>query len=131
MLASIPYSAYAIIYGRAAADRSHHADFDAACQWIAIHATPPRARSHRHPGEVFWQTGQLVVEPDATDPDVIDRLIDRLGVAYLLIDEERYINAGLNPLGHYVEQYQRRVALVWSKSHGRRSVRVFEIVRPK
>ena len=85
----------------------------------------------RHPGEVFWQTGRPAVEPDSSSPDAINRLIDRLGVTYLLIDEERYVNAGLNPLKQYVEQYPDRVLFVWGRSHGSTSVKVFEIVPPK
>lgn len=129
--ASIPYSAYSIISGRAEAQRRIHVDFDAACQWIASHVTRPGPILTRHPGEVFWQTGHTTIEPDSPDLVVIDRLINRLGVTYLLVDNERYANASVNPLKGYVEQYPDRVALVWYRSHNNVSVEVFEIVQSK
>ena len=124
---SIPYSAYSIINGRAEAQRRIHADFDAACQWISHQETHPGPVLTRHPGEVFWQTGRPAVEPDSADPDAIGRLIDRLGVRYLLIDKNRYVNATASPLDQYVERYPARVAPVWSASRDNASVRVFEI----
>ena len=129
--ASIPYSAYSIINGRAEAQQRIQVDFDAACQWITGHVTRPGPILTRHPGEVFWQTGHPTIEPDSPDPVVINRLIDRVGVTYLLVDDERYVNAGVNPLKKYVEQYPARVALVWSGSHASVSVEVFEIVQSK
>jgi hypothetical protein len=128
---SIPFSVYSIVNGRAEAQRSIHADFDAACQWIAGHATGPGPILTRHPGEVFWQTGHATIECDSLDLNAIDRLINRLGVTYLLIDDERYVNAGSNPLKEYVNQYPGRATLVWGKSHGSASVQVFEIIRSK
>jgi Dolichyl-phosphate-mannose-protein mannosyltransferase len=128
---SIPYSVYSIVNGRAEAQRSIHVDFDAACQWIAGHTTGPGPVLTRHPGEVFWQTGHATIESDSLDLNEIDRLINRLGVTYLLIDDERYVNAGSNPLKEYVNQYPGRATLVWSKSHGSASVQVFEIIRSK
>ena len=117
---------YSIVNDRAGAQRRIHADFDAACQWIARHATRLGPVLTRHPGEVFWQTSHLAVEPDSVDPDAIDRLIDRLGVAYLLIDEDRYVNAASSPLEQYVERYPERVAFVWGGGHGMASIRIFE-----
>ena len=102
LAASIPYAAYSVVSGRAVAQRRTHADFDAACLWIAEHATRPGPVLTRHPGEVYWQTGRQAIPPDAPDPEAIDHLIGRLGIAYLLIDDDRYAKAGLNPLGRYV-----------------------------
>jgi hypothetical protein len=124
---SVPYAVYAVGTGRAAAQRQTHADFDGACQWIARHASRPGLVLTRHPGEVFWQTGRQAVAPDAPDPEGIARLIDRLGIAYLLIDEDRYAYAAENPLEPFVERYPDRVALVWSHSRDRRSIQVWEI----
>ncbi len=92
---SVPYVAYATATGRAEAQRQTYADFDAACAWIAQQAPRPGPVLTQHPGEVFWQTGRLAVAPDSPDPEAVDRLIDRLGVSYLLIDEDRYAHAGL------------------------------------
>jgi Dolichyl-phosphate-mannose-protein mannosyltransferase len=126
---SVPYAAYSVVNGRAHAQRRIHADFDAACQWIAQHATRPGPVLTRHPGEVFWQTVHPAVEPDSADPDAINRLIDRLGVTYLLIDEDRYVNAASSPLEQYVKRYPDRVAFVWGGNRGMATIRVFE-VRP-
>ncbi len=123
---SIPYAAYAIATGRAAAQQRIHADFDAACHWIAHDATRPGLILTSHPGEVFWQTGRQAVAPDSSDPDAIDRLIDRLGIAYLLIVEHRYANAADDPLVHYVRGYPDRVTLVWTQSPGMSSIQIWE-----
>jgi hypothetical protein len=131
LLVSVPYSAYSIINGRAKAQRRLHADFDAACLWIARETTGRGLVLTRHPGEVFWQTGHPTIEPDSSNPDAIDRLIDRLGVTYLLIDDERYMNADSNPLREYVRLYPGRAESVWGKSHGGMSVEVFKVIRSK
>jgi Dolichyl-phosphate-mannose-protein mannosyltransferase len=131
LLVSVPYSAYSIINGRAKAQRRLHADFDAACLWIARETTGRELVLTRHPGEVFWQTGHPTIEPDSSNPDAIDRLINRLGVTYLLIDDERYMNADSNPLREYVRLYPGRAESVWGKSHGGMSVEVFKVIRSK
>jgi hypothetical protein len=130
LAASLPYAAHAIATGRAEAQRRTHADFDAACAWIAQHAPRPGPVLTRHPGEVFWQTGRLAVAPDSPDPEAVDRLIDRLRVPYLLIDEDRYANAGFNPLRQYVESYPSRSALIWDKVQGTASIQIREAIRP-
>jgi hypothetical protein len=129
LVVSIPYAAYAIATGRAAAQQRIHADFDAACQWIAHDAARPGLILTSHPGEVFWQTGRQAVGWDSPDPEAIDRLIDRLGIAYLLIDEDRYANAADDPLVQYVKRYPDRVKRVWSRSRGMSSIHIWEISR--
>ena len=128
---SIPYSAYSIMNGRADAQRRLHVDFDAACTWIAEHAATPGTVLTRHPGEVFWQTGRSTIEPDSPDPDAIDRLISHLDITYILVDNERYVNAEANPLREYVRQYPGRVVLVWGRNHGRMSVQVFSVIQSR
>jgi hypothetical protein len=115
---SIPYAAYAVATGRAAAQQRIHADFDAACRRIASDTTRPGLVLTSHAGEVFWQTGRQGVAWDSPEPEAIDRLIDRLGIAYLLIDEDRYANAAEDPLVQYVRRYPDRVTLVWRGSRG-------------
>jgi hypothetical protein len=128
---SVPYTAYSIMNNRAGAQRRLHADFDTACQWIARHATHPGPVLTRHPGEVFWQTGHLAIEPDSANPEAIDRLIDRLDVAYLLIDEDRYVNATSSPLKRYVERYPERVTFMWGGRYGMASIQIFESRRSR
>jgi hypothetical protein len=124
---SIPYAAYSVVSGRAIAQRHIHADFDTACLWIAEHATRPGPVLTRHPGEVYWQTGRQAVPLESPDPEAIDHLIGRLGIAYLLIDDDRYAKAGLNPLDRYVRRLPDHVALVWEGNQGAAPVRVFEV----
>jgi len=128
LIISVPYAAYAVVAGRAAAQRRSHADFDVACQWISRHAARPGLIMTHHPGEVFWQTSRQAVAPDSSDPDAIARRIDRLGIAYLLIDEDRFANAADSPLVQYVERYADRVVLVWSRSNGLASIQIWEIL---
>jgi len=130
LMISVPYAAYAVVTGRAAAQRLTHSDFDSACQWLARAAARPGLVMTRHPGEVFWQTSRQAVAPDSPDPDAIARQVDGLGIAYLLIDEDRYANEADSPLVRYVRRYPDRAALVWSRSQGRASIQIFFIRRP-
>ena len=100
---SVPYAVYAVASGRALAERHTHADFDAACQWIQQNGARPGPLLTRHPGEVFWQTGRQAVAPDSSDPDAVDQLVKRLGISYLLIDEDRFANEITSPLSGYVD----------------------------
>jgi len=131
LMISVPYAAYAVVTGRAAAQRLTHADFDVGCQWLARQAARPGLVMTRHPGEVFWQTRRQAVAPDSPDPDAIARRIDRLGIVYLLIDEDRYANEVDSPLVQYVRRYPDRVALVWRGRHGTASIQIWEILRAK
>ena len=128
---SMPYAVYAVATGRAHAGRLTHADFDAACQWINENANGPGLVLTRHPGEVFWQTGRQAVAPDAPGPEAVDQLVDRLGANYLLIDEDRFANESSSPLSGYVMRHPDRVSLVWSRSRGAASIRIFEVLPPK
>ena len=96
--------------------------FDAACAWLAWHGDRPGPVLTRHPGEVFLATGRQSLEvstserqgePDAS-PDAIARTIARHRVAYLLIDEDRYLNAPSGPLGRFVAERPQGVRRVWS-----------------
>jgi hypothetical protein len=104
LLASLPYPLYALTTGRAAANRQSHADFDAACAWLAQPTTRPGPVLSRHPGEIFWQTGRAGLTPTTDDPAAIQTLVDRYDVAYLLVDDQRYANAPTNPLRRYVAE---------------------------
>ncbi len=131
LVASVPYAAYSIVNGRAEAQRLDSRRFRRRLPVDRQPRTRPGPVLTRHPGEVFWQTRRPAVEPDSSDPDAIDRLIDRLGVAYLLIDEDRYVNATSSPLTQYVERYPDRVILVWTGNPAWLPIRVFETRREK
>lgn len=113
LVASVPYAGYAIATRRAEALRQTHRDFDAACAWLAQNGREAGLVLSRHPGEVYWQTGRQGMTVESTDPEVVRRQIDRERIAYLLIDEDRYVNAEDSPIRRFVEQYPARVERVW------------------
>jgi len=121
---SIPYPAYAIVARRAEAARRTHDGYDAACAWIARDGGGhPGPILTRHPGEAFWQTGRHALAPLDDSPGAIDDLIRHYGVAYLLVDQDRYVHAPASPLGRYVARRPGRVSRAWSGD----AVAVFEI----
>lgn len=125
---SIPYAGYAIVAQRAEAARRTHQDYDAACAWIAREGGGhPGPILTRHPGEAFWQTGRHALAPRDDSTEAIDALIRHYGVAYLLVDGERYMHAPASPLGRYVARRPDRVARTWAGD----SVAVFEVRRPR
>jgi hypothetical protein len=128
LAASLPYSLYALATDRAEAQRRTHAEFDAACHWILREGRHTGPVLTRHPGEVHWQTGRQALAPVSGDPAEIDRLIGRYGVAYLLVDHERYANAPPSPLAAFVGQHPGRVRAVWTRATGPSSVAVYEVV---
>ena len=93
LLCAIPYPLYVLISRRADAQRRSHADFDAACAWIAHKARRDGPVLTRHPGEVFWQTGRLAALPAADDLDGLVRQIRDQEIAYVLVDADRLANA--------------------------------------
>ena len=96
-MASIPYSAYAVISDRSGAAQRTHADFDAACAFLAADDAHPGAVLTRHPGDVYWLSGRSALEPPPSEKDIV-WAINRYLVTYLFIDEERYANAPPSPL---------------------------------
>ena len=135
LLASLPYSVYALVTGKARAAESSQHDFDAACDWLATHADRPGPVLTRHPGEVYWQTGRQALEvptaerPGDRDADAgaIARTIDAYHVAYLLIDQERYANASPSPLARFVARFPERVHKVWDRETDRSAVTIYEV----
>jgi hypothetical protein len=125
LAASLPYTLFMLVTGRARALEALHRDFDAACDWLAGQTTPPGPVISRHPGEVFLRTGRQGLEvasaerPDRenADPESIARTIAAYHVAYLLIDKERYANALPSPLEQFVARRSERVRLVWGKTN--------------
>ena len=101
LIASVPYSAYAIFSGRSRGREVANRDFDAACAWIVDNGARPGPVLTRHPGEVFLATGRKALEVSSSErpgdadasPDEVARTIARYGVAYLVIDEDRYAGA--------------------------------------
>jgi hypothetical protein len=131
--ASLPYSLYMLATGRSRAVEASQRDFDAACEWISGHATHAGPVLSRHPGEVFLRTGRQGMEVSSfertgdrdADPESIDRTITRYGVAYLLIDKERYADAPRSPLERYVSRYPDRIRFAWGAQND--SVVVYEV----
>ena len=129
LILSVPYPIYAIVSGRAEAQRLTYRDFDAACAWLAGQSTPLGPIMTRHPGEVFWLTGRQALEPPDTDPQAIADAIERFGAAFLLIDELRYARATESPLIRFVERYPDRVRCVWSQRSSDSTVTVYVVDR--
>ena len=135
LAASLPYSAYSLVTGKARAADASQRDFDAACAWLSERADRPGPVLTRHPGEVFWQTGRRALEvatserPGDVDADVdtIARTIDAYRIAYLLIDQERYANAPTSPLARFVARFPGRVRKVWSSEGDRTAVAIYEV----
>ncbi len=125
---SLPYSTYSLASNRAEVQRLTHSHFDAACAWIAMRHDAPGPVMTRHPGEAYWQTNRRALAPTSNDPSEITREITRRQVAFLLVDDERYVNAPENPLSRYVQERKRDVREVWSREIGVSTVRIFEVV---
>jgi hypothetical protein len=51
-------------------------------------------------------------------------LVGRYGVAYLLVDEERYANAPPSPLARYAEAHPEQFSRAWA-SRGERPVTLY------
>jgi hypothetical protein len=124
LLVAIPYPAYALLTHRAEAQQRSHADFDAACAWIAREAKRPGPVLTRHPGEVFWQTGRLVVLPASNDPASLVSQIHDDNVAYILVDLDRFANAPSTPLARLVAERPDRARHVFGDK-----VAVYEVRR--
>jgi hypothetical protein len=135
LAASLPYSAYSLVTGKARATEVSQGDFDAACAWIASRADRAGPVMTRHPGEVYWQTGRQALEvatserPGDVDADVdaIARTIEAYRVAYLLVDQERYANAPPSPLARFVGRYPGQARKVWSRESDRAAVVLYEV----
>lgn len=127
LLVSLPYSIYALIGDRSAVLRGTYADFDAACAWLASEGGEPGPILTRHPGEVYWLTGRNALAPASTDPSVVEALVDRQRVSYLLIDEARYANAPDNPLSLFVQRRPERVREVWRRDSGGASTVIYAV----
>ncbi len=127
LAASLPYPLYAIATGRAAAARASQDSFDSACAWIAAHGEPPGPVLTRHPGEVFLLTGRTATAaPEGASPEDVARLIDQFGVAFLLVDDDRFARAPTSPLGRYANRFPASVREVFV-SRTPPVVRVFQM----
>jgi len=136
LVISLPYSGYSMITGRARARDAGNRAFDAACAWLAWHGDRPGPILTRLPGEVFLATGRQALEvstserqgePDAS-PDAIARTIARYRVAYLLIDEDRYLGAESGPLCRFIAERPQGVRKVWSSEPGGPAVAIYEVL---
>jgi hypothetical protein len=130
LLAAIPYTAYSLASDRAGARQRGHEGFDAACAWIARRGDVEGPILTRQPGEAYWLTGRTALLPPGDDPGAIDEAMERYGVAYLLVDDERYARAPTNPLKGYVASHPDRVARVWGPDGGPIAVYAVRRERP-
>ena len=134
-MASLPYSAYTLVTGKARAAEASQRDFDAACDWLATRADRPGPGADPTPGR-----GLLADRPPGArgphaerpgdrdaDADAIARTIDAYHVAYLLIDQERYANAPPSPLARFVARFPERVRKVWDRETDRSAVTIYEV----
>ncbi len=129
LVLSLPYASYALWSNRAEAQGLTHSGFDAACAWIAMRQDHPGPVLSRHPGEVYWRTQRQALAPASNDPAAISREIARRHIAFLLVDDDRYLNAPANPLSRFLQEHAFEVREVWSRATGRSSFRVFEVMR--
>jgi len=130
LIASIPYTVYGLMSNRAGAQERSHAEFDAACAWLARNGSVPGPVLSRQPGEVFWLTGRRALLPPGDDLEAIDRTIDHYRVAYLFVDADRYARAPTNPLRRYVATRRGRVTRVWGQEDGLISIYAFVSDKP-
>lgn len=122
---SAPYSLFSTLTDRAGAAFLQHADFDAACAWLATQSTKEGPILARHPGDVYWQSGHLALSFDDGKHRDVDQLIDHYRVRYLLLDGEPFANAAQTPLETYVASRPNRLRRVFERG----KVAVYE-VRP-
>ena len=106
LAASLPYSAYAVITGRAEAGAADARRFRCRLRLDRGRTATGPARPDPPP-----RRGLLADRPPGPRParSNLDEAIDRRGVAYLLIDAERYARAPTSPLGRYVAEHPGRV----------------------
>lgn len=136
LVVSLPYSGYSFITGRARARDAWNGAFDAACAWLTSHGDRPGPVLTRHPGEVYLATGREALEVSTSErqgetdasPDAIARTIVRYRVAYLLIDEDRYLNAPFGPLGRFVAERPQDVRRVWSSEPEGSAAVIYEVL---
>jgi hypothetical protein len=65
------------------------------------------------------------LSPSVDNAALIDALITRFDVAYLLIDEDRYANSQASALPRYVSERPRQLREVWKSTSGAASVIVY------
>jgi hypothetical protein len=136
LAAALLYPAYRLMAGRWPAETAANREFDAACAWLAAHADRPGPVLTRHPGEVFLATGRPALEVSTSerpgdqddDPESIAAIIDRYGVAYLLLDGDRYLNAAASPLARFVAASPGRAREIWSLGSERSRTVIYEVV---
>jgi Dolichyl-phosphate-mannose-protein mannosyltransferase len=140
LMASLPYSCYSIASGRARGrDAAAHRDFDNACEWLTDHGTRQGPILTRHPGEVFLATGRQALEVSTSEragelddqADAIERTIAHYGVAYLLLDADRYLKAVPSPLSRFVVERPARVHRVFpTRDSDSSGVAIYEVLPP-
>jgi hypothetical protein len=133
---SLPYTSYCWLSGRARRPDPAQQAFDSACVWLKQNGDRPGRVLTRHPGEVFLATGRQALEVSTAErsgdydagPPAVASAIGLFRVAYLLIDDDRYLNAHPSPLSRFVLAHPERVRKIGEWPAERSSVVIYEVV---
>jgi hypothetical protein len=115
--------------GRAAAAAREQDAFDGACRYLAARGDRPGPVLSRHAAEVFLQTGRKGFGIDSENvegEDDFDRVAERWGVSFVVVDGPRFARAPANPLARLAVARPDRLGLVWGDPA---DVAVYEVVR--
>lgn len=136
LIVSLPYSGYSVLKMQLRPQVDPNRDFDRACAWLVEHGDRPGPILTRHPGEVFLATGRQAIEVSTAErPGEIDastaaiaESIFRYGVAYLLIDRDRYLMAHESPLERFVSEQPQRVRRIWGSEPEPSATAVYQVL---
>jgi hypothetical protein len=106
LAAGLPSTLHSIITRRVDAEAARQADFDAACAWVGNRPDPPGPMLVRQAGEAFWLAGRsrTALAPPESEAEVSD-VIARHAVAFLIVDDDRYVGAEPGALGRFVRDH--------------------------
>jgi len=118
LLVSLPYSLYSIATARVQAQERTHAAFDSACAWIVVNGKQPGPVATHYAADLSWQTGRQALEVQALNHEDFLSDLARYGVAYVVLDEQPFVNALPDPAAQAVKTAINRFLLVWGPDQG-------------